>query len=70
MPYLDNENRVDEKKAVHLGEVSEHDQGKKGELTVDLKPGSYVLYCNIVGHYGEGMWTTLKVKYLRKLPLS
>ena len=62
LPYVDTENRVDEEKAEHLGEVSELDPGKKGELTVDLKPGSYILYCNIPGHYGAGMWTTLKVE--------
>lgn len=62
LPYIDTENRVDEEKAEHLGEVSELDPGKKGELTVDLKPGSYILYCNLPGHYGAGMWTTLKVE--------
>ena len=62
LPYIDNENRVDEEQAGHLGEVSELDPGKKGTLTVNLKPGSYILYCNIPGHYGAGMWTRLKVK--------
>ena len=62
LPYIDNENRVDEEKAGHLGEVSELDPGKKGSLTVDLKSGTYILYCNIPGHYGAGMWTTLKVQ--------
>ena len=62
LPYIDNENRVDEEKAGHLGEVSELDPGKKGTLTVDLKLGSYILYCNIPGHYGAGMWTKLKVQ--------
>ena len=62
MPYLDNENRVDEDKAGDLGEVSELDPGKKGTLTVTLKPGTYLLYCNVPGHYMAGMWTTITAK--------
>jgi uncharacterized cupredoxin-like copper-binding protein len=27
-----------------------------------LKPGRYILYCNIPGHYALGMWTLLTVK--------
>jgi uncharacterized cupredoxin-like copper-binding protein len=62
MPYIDNENRVDEDKAGDLGEVSELDPGKSGSLTVTLKPGTYLLYCNVPGHYLAGMWTTITAK--------
>jgi uncharacterized cupredoxin-like copper-binding protein len=62
LPYLDKDNKVDEEAAVHLGEVSELDPGKSGSLTVDMKPGKYVLYCNIVGHYMAGMWTIIDVR--------
>jgi uncharacterized cupredoxin-like copper-binding protein len=61
LPYLVDENRVDEELAGHLGEVSELDPGKSGALTVTLKPGSYILFCNIPGHYAMGMWTVLTV---------
>ncbi|MGV8988228.1 MAG: sulfocyanin-like copper-binding protein [Cypionkella sp.] len=61
LPYITDENRVDEEKADHLGEVSELDPGKGGALTVDLKPGTYILYCNIPGHFIDGMWTELTV---------
>ena len=61
LAYLKDENRVDEEKADHLGEVSELDPGKGGSLTVDLKPGTYIVYCNIPGHFVDGMWTMLKV---------
>ena len=27
----------------------------------DLKPGRYMLYCNLPGHYMAGMWTLLEV---------
>jgi len=62
MPYVDNENRVDEDKAGDLGEVSELDPGKNGSLTVTLKPGTYLLYCNVPGHYMAGMWATITAK--------
>jgi uncharacterized cupredoxin-like copper-binding protein len=61
MPYVANEERVDEDRAGDLGEVSELDPGARGELGVDLKPGNYLLYCNVPGHYAAGMWTVLKV---------
>lgn len=60
--YIDKENRVDEVKAADLGEVSELDPGKNGTVTLDMKPGKYILYCNIPGHYAMGMWTLLEVK--------
>ena len=62
LPYIDKDNKVDEEASIHLGEVSELDPGKSGALIVDLKPGKYILYCNIAGHYMAGMWTTLDVK--------
>ncbi len=61
LPYLADENRVDEELAGHLGEVSELDPGKSGKLTVTVKPGSYILFCNIPGHYAMGMWSVLTV---------
>jgi uncharacterized cupredoxin-like copper-binding protein len=62
LPYNANENRVDEEAAHDLGEVAELEPGKSGSLTLELKPGLYVLYCNIPGHFMGGMWTTLTVK--------
>ncbi len=62
LPFIAAENRVDEEASGDLGEVSELDPGKSGALTLDLKPGLYVLFCNIPGHFMAGMWTTLKVE--------
>ena len=62
LPYIDKENRADEENTHDLGEVSELDPGKSGELTVDMKPGAYILFCNVPGHLGAGMWTTIIVK--------
>ncbi len=62
LPYDKAGNRVDEDAAGHLGEVSELAPGKKGALKLTLKPGTYILYCNVPGHYALGMWTLLTVK--------
>lgn len=60
-PYVGGESRIDEEAAGHLGEVAELDSGKSGALTLDLKPGAYLLVCNIPGHYMAGMWQVLTV---------
>jgi uncharacterized cupredoxin-like copper-binding protein len=62
LPYKENENRADEEKTGDIGEVAELEPGKTGALTVTLKPGTYLLYCNIPGHYMAGMWTTVTAK--------
>lgn len=61
LPYLQDEEKVDEDAAGHVGEVAELDPGATGALTVTLKPGTYILYCNIPGHYIFGMWTVITV---------
>ena len=61
LPYIADENRVDEEAASYLGEVSELDPGKSGSLTVDLAAGSYIVFCNIPGHFINGMWSILTV---------
>jgi uncharacterized cupredoxin-like copper-binding protein len=44
------------------GEIAdvEAQDSKKG--TFKLKPGRYVMFCNIPGHYAQGMYGTLTVK--------
>ena len=61
LPYVASESRVDEDASGDLGEVSELDPGGAGSLTIDLKPGYYVLFCNVPGHFTSGMWTTIDV---------
>ena len=61
LPYVKADNKIDEDAAGHLGEVAELEPGKKGALTLSLKPGSYILYCNVPGHYALGMWALLTV---------
>lgn len=62
LPFLDDQNRADEEATGDLGEVAELEPDKSGSLSLDLKPGTYILYCNVAGHYMSGMWTTITVK--------
>lgn len=61
LPYDQKQNEVDEDKIKSLGEVSELPPGKSGSLTLDLKPGAYLLFCNQAGHLHGGMWTRFEV---------
>jgi uncharacterized cupredoxin-like copper-binding protein len=62
LPFVDKDLRVDEEASKDLGEVSELDPGKSGSLTIALTPGTYILFCNIAGHYMSGMWTLITVE--------
>ena len=61
LPYNTDTERMDEDAAGSLGEVAETAPGKTGELTLNLAPGTYMLVCNIAGHYAMGMWTLITV---------
>lgn len=56
-----SKHRVDEAKLKSLGEVSDLKPGESGELKVTLKPGTYLIFCNIKSHYEAGMASTLTV---------
>ena len=61
VPVAPGQDRVDEKKLKTLGEVSDLDPGKEGKLSINLKPGEYLLFCNRKGHYQAGMLAHLTV---------
>lgn len=46
-----------------IGKIEERDlgPGRSASATFDLSPGSYVLICNVSGHYKEGMYAPLQV---------
>lgn len=62
MPYDHTISRIPEDKIESLGEVPETEGGKTGELTLDLAPGTYLLFCNITAHYESGMHAVITVK--------
>ena len=53
LPVLNGE--VDESALNAVDEVEEIAVGSTPELSVNLQPGSYIVICNIVGHYQAGM---------------
>ena len=46
---------------VSVGEDSETDPSKTKSTTINLKPGSYILVCNIERHYQKGMYAPFTV---------
>ncbi len=61
IPLIASKHRVSEKQLQSLGEVSDLAPGADGELKADLKAGSYLLLCNLKGHYEAGMHAVLTV---------
>jgi len=49
---MDGPGRPDEDAA--QGMIEDMDPGASGKMTLKLKPGSYVLFCNVPGHYAAG----------------
>ena len=45
-----------------LAKVGPFKSGKTGSLSVSLKAGKYVLYCNVKGHYSLGQRIAFTVK--------
>ncbi len=57
--------RVDEEASgTEIGEIEPEDlaAGASASKTFDLAPGAYVLFCNIAGHYAQGMTVALTVE--------
>lgn len=61
LPFDAKTDRVIEKRVHPLGEISDLAPGKSGKLTLNLKAGTYVLFCNQPGHYKDGMVAKLVV---------
>ncbi len=57
---------VDEEKldeiAEEAGEIADVEAGDTKAEDFKLTPGKYVIFCNLPGHYAQGMYGTLTVK--------
>jgi uncharacterized cupredoxin-like copper-binding protein len=61
LPYDYGTGEVPEKQVKVLGETSELEPNGSGGLDLKLAPGTYLLLCNLPGHYAAGMATPLTV---------
>ena len=61
LPYDYNTGQIPEKQVKMLGETEEMQPNAEKTIALDLKPGAYLLICNVPGHYAAGMWTPLTV---------
>jgi uncharacterized cupredoxin-like copper-binding protein len=61
LPYSDENMEVEEDGAGIRGKVSELGPGQTAGITLVVKSGTYLIYCNIAGHYAMGMWTLVTV---------
>jgi uncharacterized cupredoxin-like copper-binding protein len=61
LPYDEATMMVKENALQAFGSVNEIDPSRSAALTLTLKPGKYILYCNLPGHYMAGMWTVIDV---------
>jgi uncharacterized cupredoxin-like copper-binding protein len=61
LPYDTTEGVVPEDQIMSLGEVAELKPGASGELKLTMKPGKYLLICNVATHYKAGMVTPFTV---------
>jgi uncharacterized cupredoxin-like copper-binding protein len=52
---------IDEEKLTSMGEQGDIETGKTVDLTLDMHPGTYMIICNLPGHFKNGMYTTLTV---------
>ncbi len=61
LPYLVDKMMVDEAAAGITARAKELRPRDSGSVSVDMQPGTYILYCNVAGHYVMGMWTLITV---------
>jgi len=62
LPYDYVQGRVPEDQIKVLGEAADLQPSASQTLEVALAPGSYLLICNVAGHYAAGMVAPLNVQ--------
>ena len=61
IPVDSKKHRIEESQLEALGEVAGLKPSDTGSLQATLEPGTYMLLCNIKGHFESGMATKLTV---------
>jgi uncharacterized cupredoxin-like copper-binding protein len=61
LPYDYSQARVPEEQVKVLGEAADLQPNMSNTFQLTLDPGSYLLICNVPGHYAAGMWVPLNV---------
>jgi uncharacterized cupredoxin-like copper-binding protein len=61
LPYDYSQARVPEEQVKVLGEAADLQPNMSKTFQLTLGPGSYLLICNVPGHYATGMWVPLNV---------
>ncbi len=61
LPYDYNQAKVKEDQLKILGDTSELQPNESKTLDLTLAPGTYLIICNVQGHYAAGMATPLRV---------
>lgn len=56
-----DEEKLDEE-AEEVGEIADVEPGETKSEKFNLTPGKYVMFCNIPGHYAQGMYGSLTVE--------
>ena len=51
-----------DKEAGEEGEIADVEAGETKSEKFKLTPGKYVIFCNLPGHYAQGMYGTITVK--------
>jgi uncharacterized cupredoxin-like copper-binding protein len=61
VPFDENDGIVKEDALEGVRELGDLEPGSSGSMTLDLKPGKYLMFCNLPGHYKSGMYHVLTV---------
>ena len=61
VPYDESKGVVTEGALKGVKELGDLQPGSSGTMTLNLKTGKYLLFCNMPGHYKDGMYHVLTV---------
>lgn len=62
LPVIGNEVTEDDPALANEGEAEDIAAAGTASVALQLEPGNYVVICNIVGHYGQGMRATFTIE--------